>query len=94
MALSTAQREQVWRGLMRYWSSQEEPIGDVTKQELLTAVGDVDDWIESSQANFNASLSNPFKSEATAEQKTLVFVAVAAMRQGPAFARTILGELD
>ena len=94
MALSTEDRQKVTTGLMRYWSRLFEPVTGISKVELYTAVGAMDDWIEANQAAINAALPQPFRANATAEQKTLLFMAVAAMRMGLAFARTVLGEVD
>ena len=94
MSLTTEERAKVHRGLMRYWSRLNEPVGAISKADLLAAIGDLDDWIEDNQAAINAALPLPFRTEATAEQKTLVFCAIAAARQSIAFARQLFGEVD
>lgn len=92
--LSTADRQRIWRGVMRYWSREHEELAVVNKTELQAAVDATDDWIDANQASFNAALPEPFASNATAAQKTFLFVVVAAMRVSPALARQIVGEVD
>jgi hypothetical protein len=93
--LSEADRDRVWRGIQNYLSqSAGVELTPYSADALRTGVGEVDDWIETNQASFNSSLSEPIASNATATQKTLMFVAVAAMRVSPAFARKLLGEID
>ena len=94
MALSTGDRQKVATGLMRWWSRRFEAVSDISKAELLAAVAALDDWIEANQAAINAALPQPFMGNATPEQKTLVFCAVALARVSLAFARTIFGEVD
>jgi hypothetical protein len=79
---------------MRYWSKLREPLAVVNKSQIQDAVNATDVWIEDNQASYNAALPGPFRNNATAVQKTLLFVAVAAMRVSPAFARLLLGEVD
>ena len=92
--LTTVDRQRVWRGLMRYWSNLRETLGAFSKSELYDAVVATDQWIESAQASYNSALPEPFGTEATLAQKTLLFCCVAAMRVSPAFARRLLGEVD
>ena len=96
--LSTEDRQRVWRALMRYWSSVREILGAFDKADLQAAVNATDVWIEDSQTSYNAALPEPFKTEATTLQKTLLFCAVALMRVDPGVAallRRALGtEVD
>lgn len=94
MALTQQEQDQVWRGLMRYWSREREAVTGISKADLLQAVVDTDTWIEANQVSFNNGLSNLFKTNATQAQKTIVFCAVAAMRVNVQFARALLGEVD
>ena len=95
MALLTeTERQQVWRGLMRYWSTQLEPLSSIEKAELRQAVDDTDQWIEDNQTSYNNALTLAVRDNATAAQKTLLFCAVAAMRVSPAFARALMGRVD
>jgi hypothetical protein len=68
-----------------------EGLGDlsgVSKTELRAAVDAIDNWIESAQGasppsvGFNAALPQPFRSQATVAQKTLLFCWVAMRRAG------------
>jgi len=96
--LSTTDRQRIWRGLMRYWSNLRETLGAFSKADLLEAVSDTDAWIEGNQVSFNAALPNPFKTQATLAQKTLLFCCVALMRVDPgagAWLRRAMGvEVD
>ena len=92
--LSDTDRQRIWRGLMRHWSNLREVVSGISKAELRAAVDATDNWIEGNQVSYNASLPNPFKTQATQVQKTLLFCCVAAMRVSPAFARMLLGEVD
>ena len=51
-------------------------------QLVRSAIGATDTWIADNQAAFNAALPEPFKSNATLEQKTLLFCHVAMKRAG------------
>lgn len=91
--LTSGTRAQVWRGLMRYWSSIPEGVA-ITKFDLANAIAATDDWIDSNQASFNNALPIAAKNNLTTAQKTLMFCAVACMRVSVTFARNILGEVD
>lgn len=86
--LDATDRQRIWRGLMRYWSNIWEAT-PYNKAALLDAVAATDAWIEGNQVSYNAALPNPFKSNATAEQKTLLFCAVALMRVDPGLANLL-----
>lgn len=92
--LSTEDLERIQSGLMRYWSRVWETVVGCNKADLLSAVEATDAWIEDNQGSYNASLPNPFKTNATLAQKTLLFCVVAAMRVSPAFCRLLVGEVD
>jgi hypothetical protein len=79
---------------MRYWSSLREVLSGVSKSQLQDTVNATDAWIEDNQVSYNTALPNPFKTNATQAQKTILFCCVAAMRVSPAFARMLLGEVD
>jgi len=65
-------------GLMR----QEQISGNYSKADLRAALDATDAWIESNQASFNVALPQPFRNQATLEQKTLLFCYVALRRAG------------
>ena len=92
--LSTEDLQRIWRGLMRYWSSQHETLASISKTDLQVAVNATDTWIEDNQVSFNTALPDAFRNNATPTQKTLLFCVVAAMRVSQAFARLLVGEVD
>ena len=92
--LSETDRQRAYRGLMRYWSSQQETVAGILKPDLRAAVNATDDWIDQNSAAFNTALPIPARTNLTATQKTLLFCAVALMRMSPTFARRVFGEVD
>lgn len=92
--LSEANRQRIWRGLQRHWSRLREGTGSSDNVVLKTAVDYTDAWIDQRQTNYNNGLPEPFKSEATALQKTLLFCAVALMRTDVSFLKQVFGEVD
>ena len=92
--LSDADRERVWRGLMRYWSQARETIVVLTKADLRAAINATDTWIDDNAASFNSALPTAARTNLTSAQKTLLFCVVACMRVSPALARRVLGEVD
>lgn len=93
-ALSTQDRQRVWRGMMRFWSGQRTSVAGITKADLQAAVNAVDDWANTNAAGFNAALPTAFRTNATAGQKALLLAVVALARfDGPTL-RTLLGEVD
>jgi hypothetical protein len=95
--LSSDDRARIWRGLMRYWSSLRQIIG-MRKSDLLAAINATDTWIDDNAASYNNALPTTAKNNLTADQKTLLFCAVALMRVDPGLAvllRRALGvEVD
>ena len=91
--LPDADRLRVWRGLSRWWSNNREVFG-LTKAELQAAVAATDVWIDNNAAAYNAALPVAARNRMTATQKTLLFVAVALMRQGIGFLKSIFPEVD
>jgi hypothetical protein len=84
MALSTGERDQVYRAYMRLIST--EPCGFI-KTVLRTAVDNVDDWCDSAattvpSTSFNAALNVTFRNAATSNQKAALLGLVAWMRAG------------
>jgi hypothetical protein len=95
-SLSNIDRQRIWRGLMRYWS-QKTVIIVISKSDLLDAINSTDDWIDDNQAAFNTALPVAARNNLTAEQKILLFCAVALMRVDPdiaLFLRKVFGEVD
>ncbi|HEY0644577.1 MAG TPA: hypothetical protein VGD39_14220 [Nocardioides sp.] len=84
MALTTAERDQVFRAFMRLVSA--EPCAFV-KSVLRTAVDNVDDWCDSAattvpSTSFNAALNVTFRTAATATQKSALLGLVCWVRAG------------
>ncbi len=92
--LPTADRQRIWRGLMRYWSAEREAIGGCAKADILAAVEATDTWIDDDQAAVNTALPATFRTNATLAQKTLLFCAVALMRVSIGALRRMFGEVD
>jgi len=91
--LSAADRQRIWRGLMRYWSDSQtgQPW---SKADLQAAVNAADTWIDDNQTGYNTALPDTFKNNATQAQKTLLFCAVALARVSIDFLRKVLGDID
>lgn len=92
--LSTADRQRIWRGLMRYWSAEYAPMSNISKTDLQAAVNAADTWIDNNQTGYNTALPDAFRNNATQAQKTVLFCVVAAMRVNQDFARKLVGEVD
>lgn len=92
--LSTEDRKRIYRGLSRYWSRLFETVSGISKSDLLAAVVATDEWIVDNETNYNASLPDAFRLNATQVQKTILFCTVALARTSIAFVRQILGEVD
>jgi len=91
--LPDVDRKRVWRGLSRWWSNVREPFA-LTKVDLQAAIAATDTWIDNNQASFNSALPVAARNNMTQTQKTLLFCAVALMRQGIGYLKFIFGEVD
>jgi len=89
--LSTADRERIWRGLMRLWSKDFVET-DVSKSDLQTTINETDTWIDNNQSGYTSSLTHG--ASFTATQLTLMFCAVALARVSITFLRRVLGEVE
>jgi hypothetical protein len=83
MALSTPQRDQVARAFMRINTEG----CAVVKSVIRSAVDDVDDWADAAATtvpptSFNAALNVTFRTNATANQKSLMLALVCWLRAG------------
>jgi len=105
--LSIADRTRVWRGLMRRWSRDRIDPCNFLKNALYDpvantgAVADTDAWQDTHAGNvsadtvgFNGSLSIAMRAAMILNQKTDLFLAVAAMRRGLEYVRSVFGEVD
>jgi hypothetical protein len=91
--LTTAMRQKIWRGLMRWWSNLWE-LTDLSKSDLQAAINATDTWIENNQGGFNSALPSAAQSGLTTAQKTLMFCAVALARVDETLLRLVFGEVD
>ena len=94
--LSDNARLQIWRALMRYWSSLRELL-DLNKSELLAAVVATDVFIDGIQGDYNSALPAAARTALSALQKTMLFsvVALARVTGGAELVRRLLGvEVD
>jgi hypothetical protein len=78
--MSDENRRRAW---LRWMRDNRQPVA-FTKADLRDALDATDDWIDENQASFNSALPQPFRSAATAEQKTLLFCYVAMRRRAAA----------
>lgn len=97
--LSTTERQQVWRGLMRYWSRELHVlVPDQSKNELFNLVVDTDVWQQNEQANFIASLATSAQTLAGNDPSAIAFVfaVVALAKYGDvdAVKRLLMVEVD
>lgn len=104
--LSVTDRSRIWRGLMRRWSKDSQTCSFIKTQLYdpttnTGAISDVDTWIDTHQGNtttdnigMNGSISVSMRNALTAEQKTDILIAVAAMRRGLEYIKSIFGEVD
>lgn len=92
--LPDSDRLKIWRAFMRYMSKPGSDGQAWTKAELKTAVDAVDQWVDDNSISFNNALPNPFKTSATAGQKSLLLVAVVLMRYNLEFLKALFGEVD
>lgn len=93
-ALSTTIRQQLWRGLMRFWSARLEVVAGITKTDLQAAVNAADDWAGANAASYNSALPATFRNNATTAQKAVLLAVVVLARYDAASIRAILGEVD
>lgn len=98
--LTDSQRLEVWRGIMRYWSENDEVISGIVKVDIRDSVNAADVWIDGHEGNtgdttgYNGALPMNFKDNATAGQKSDLFIFVAARRRSKAMLQLIFGEVD
>jgi hypothetical protein len=92
--LSEETRQQIWRGVMRWWSKENETVAGVTKSDIRDAIDATDEWIDDNQASYNQALPDAARNNLTQAQKTLLFCAVALARVSVAFLRSVFREVD
>jgi hypothetical protein len=91
--LSSDDKDRIWRGLMRFWSSERQEL-TISKGDLWAAVAATDTWIDGNQTDYNQALPAEAQSQLGAAEKTLLFCAVALARVNIPFLRQVLGEVD
>lgn len=79
MALTTPQRDQVWKAFMRVIDAEPCPY---IKSVLRTAVDNADDWADTNAASYNTALNVTFRNNATAAQKAALLALVCWLRAG------------
>lgn len=79
MALTTPQKDQVWRAFMRVIDAEPCPY---VKSILRTAVDDADTWAENNASSYNTALNVTFRTNATATQKAALLALVCWLRAG------------
>ena len=78
-ALTNPQRRSIWAEFMRRASRERQDLG-LTKTQLRAAVDATDGWIDDNAASFNSALPAAARTALTAQQKALMFFAVASKR--------------
>lgn len=76
MALTANQIVRVRAALHRAYSQQQRGT-PWTKPDVDAVIADADTWLLDNQSNYNVSLSQPFRNNATAEDKALLLIVVA-----------------
>ena len=87
--LSTLEKIQLTKGLMRHWSVELDDL-EVVKAAIFDAVSAMDTWINDEQANAVGVLPEPFKSKSSVSQKALLFMSVASMRTDKSYLEKLL----
>ncbi|HXF44871.1 MAG TPA: hypothetical protein VNK91_02015 [Burkholderiaceae bacterium] len=105
-ALSIADRTRVWRALMRRWSNERTACAFLRAQLYdpaanTGAVAETDAWVDTHSGlttpdtiGYNGALNVTMRAALSINQKTDLFLAVAAMRRGPDYVRSVFGEID
>lgn len=79
MALTAAQVRSAWRSLL----DGDATLGQTfSKDDLAAAMTAVDAWADANAASYNAALPQPFRSGATAAQKSLMLAYACMKRAG------------
>jgi len=91
--LPNADQLRIKRGLSRWWSALWERL-DLNEADLSAAIAATDTWIDNNVASYNAALPVAARTNLTALQKTLLFVAVALMRHDINLLKRIFSEVD
>lgn len=90
--LSTANRQHIWRGLMRFWSNRLETMPGMLKTDIQAAVNAADDWVDLNASSYNLALPVAFRTNATNAQKAFLLAIVVLARYDVPIIRSIVGE--
>lgn len=79
MALTAPQIRQAWRAML----DSDATLGNTfTKTDLAAAVTAADGWADTNATSYNTALPLPFRTTATAAQKSILLAYVAMKRTG------------
>ena len=78
--MSDSNRAAAWAEYMRELSDEREAVGALTKQELRTALNDIDQWVSDNAAAFNTAISQPARGVLTSAQKARLLMFVVRKR--------------
>lgn len=79
--LTEGDRQEINAEAQRYWSAASAILG-LTKAQLKAAVDATDVWIDDNASAYNTALPVAARTALNADQKTLLFCAVALRRAG------------
>lgn len=79
--LSEAERQEIWRALMRRWSRNSE-VCSISKADLRAAVDAMDQFLEDNAAAVNAAIPQPARAELSVPQKALLLMYTTWRRYG------------
>ncbi len=90
MALSVADKDKLYQGLMSYWS-QDHTLTNFVKQVIRDAIDDADTYGETNQTAMKTALNLSFRTNASATQITFLYAVIFLARFDPASAKRLLG---
>jgi len=77
MALTNEELTDIWARYQNITSRAGIEVA-TSKDDLRTAVEDVETWIDANQVSYNTALPEPYKTDASAQEKALMLSLVAA----------------
>jgi len=78
--LTDKQREDLWESYMKQVSHLHGTLGNVSKADVRSAIDALDTYIDDEDANINAALPTPFRTEAADNMKSLLLQMLTAAR--------------
>ncbi len=91
--LSDAVRLQIWRGVMRHWSRNREPVAAL-KADVRATIDALDVFADSEATAVNNAIPVGPRASLTQSQKAILFALVILARYSPATLRSVVGEVD